>query len=128
MSSFNSIKEATKLWRDEFNAIPTKAVIALSECDPHNFEVLAVRDYDLANYCLFNNYAVPFPLFGTMWCFPNFDMEWAENNIKTIANCGFDVYNCDLLGGFVIGVNGCGYDFLSHHWAPLYEARYSNIK
>lgn len=116
----NTISKNVKAWVSEFNAIPTVAVKALSEHDPDGFRCLTLRDDDLDNYCDFNAYGVPFPMWGTMWTLPFFVNQWAKNNVATIKKCGVDVYSCDLLGGIVLGINGFGYNFLDHIWTPLY--------
>lgn len=63
------------------------------------------------------------PMWGTMWTFEeSLDDNWVRNNLETMRECGFWVYDSDELG-ILIGIDGAGYDFYDSHWIPLYEAR-----
>lgn len=65
------------------------------------------------------------PMWGTMWQFGNScDDYWLEelDGLQLMSNCGFRIYEHDEWGYF-FGIDGCGYDFYSEHWLPLYEAR-----
>lgn len=63
------------------------------------------------------------PIWGWLWTFDeSLDEEWVEENLETVAKCGFRIYESDELG-IVIGIDGAGYDFYSQHWIPLYKAR-----
>ena len=46
----------------------------------------------------------------------------ARENIDDVEACGFLVYDSDETG-ILLGVDGCGYDFYSSHWIPLYKKR-----
>ena len=73
-----------------------------------NFEVL--KEYGL-------------PMWNTLWSFSDScDINWAENHLQEIANCGFKIYQSEDYG-IIIGIDGCGYDFYESHWIPLYNAR-----
>ena len=64
-----------------------------------------------------------FPMWGTMWAFDNScDIDWLENNMQVMANCGFRIYESEDYG-YVFGIDGAGYDFYEYHWIPLYKAR-----
>lgn len=63
------------------------------------------------------------PMWGTMWEFKDIcDKEWLENNLQAVANCGFRIYESEDYG-YLIGIDGAGYDFYEAHWLPLYKAR-----
>lgn len=63
------------------------------------------------------------PMWGTMWEFKDVcDEQWLENNLQAVANCGFRIYESEDYG-YLIGINGAGYDFYQSHWLPLYKAR-----
>ena len=63
------------------------------------------------------------PMWGTMWEFKNMcDEEWLENNLQAVANCGFRIYESEDYG-YLIGIDGAGYDFYEAHFCPLYKAR-----
>lgn len=82
--------------------------LRLAAADEDDFEVL--RDETL-------------PMWGTMWAFSDpCDEHWLENNIRTMADCGFRVYESEDYG-WLFGIDGAGYDFYTAHWIPLYKAR-----
>lgn len=63
------------------------------------------------------------PMWGTMWEFKDIcDKEWLENNLQAVADCGFRIYESEDYG-YLIGIDGAGYDFYESHWLPLYKAR-----
>ena len=67
-----------------------------------------------------------FPMWGTMWQFgDSCDDWWLEENLQTMADCGFRIYQ--HVGedgwGYFFGIDGAGYDFYEAHWIPLYKAR-----
>ena len=63
-----------------------------------------------------------FPMWGTMWAFEsNWDNDWLEENIQTMANCGFRIYESEDYR-YIFGIDGAGYDFYEEHWIPLYKA------
>lgn len=64
------------------------------------------------------------PMWGTLWTFEEgFDTEWCRDNLETVANCGFRIYEYEPTGDIIIGIDGAGYDFYEAHWIPLYKAR-----
>ena len=63
------------------------------------------------------------PMWGTMWEFKDMcDEQWLENNLQAVANCGFRIYESEDYG-YLIGIDGAGYDFYEAHFLPLYKAR-----
>lgn len=63
------------------------------------------------------------PMWGTMWEFKDVcDEQWLENNLQAVANCGFRIYESEDYG-YLIGINGAGYDFYEAHFCPLYKTR-----
>lgn len=82
------------------------------ECDAY---IVVEDDYENHEYGL--------PMWGTLWSFStSLDDDWVKNNLETVAECGFKVFESDEVGVF-IGINGAGYDFYESHWIPLYKAR-----
>lgn len=66
-----------------------------------------------------------FPMWGTMWTFGDrADEYWLEElgGLQKMADCGFRIYEQEDLG-YIFGIDGCGYDFYSAHWIPLYRMR-----
>lgn len=60
-----------------------------------------------------------------MWQFSeDVDDWWLENRdgLKVMSRLGFRIYESENYGYF-FGIDGCGYDFYSAHWIPLYKAR-----
>ena len=63
------------------------------------------------------------PMWGTMWALKDrCDIEWLENNLQAVANCGFRIYESEDYE-YLIGIDGAGYDFYEAHFCPLYKAR-----
>lgn len=63
------------------------------------------------------------PMWGTMWALKDCcDIRWLEGNLHAVANCGFRIYESEDYG-YLIGIDGAGYDFYESHWLPLYKAR-----
>lgn len=63
------------------------------------------------------------PMWGTMWEFKDIcDQKWLENNLQAVADCGFRIYESEDYG-YLIGIDGAGYDFYEAHFLPLYKAR-----
>ena len=67
-----------------------------------------------------------FQMWGTVWQSVGLQSEWIGRNLDTVADCGFEIYEADDLDGYILGVDGAGYDFYEAHWVPLYEAQ--NLK
>jgi len=49
---------------------------------------------------------------------------WTDWNAvgQVAAQCGFEVYESPMFGGYVLSIDGGGYDFVDAHWVPLYLA------
>lgn len=65
------------------------------------------------------------PMWGWMWQFgDDLDVWWLEEKggLQIMSDCGFRVYQSDDWGYF-FGIDGCGYDFYTEHWCPLYLKR-----
>lgn len=62
------------------------------------------------------------PMWGTLWVLPYMDQDWIEDNLQAVADCGFRIYYQEDYG-YIIGVDGAGYNFYESHWIPLYKAR-----
>lgn len=66
-----------------------------------------------------------FPMWSRMWRFgDSCDDWWLEegDGIRIMSDCGFRIYSHEEFGYF-FGIDGCGYDFYSDHWLPLYNKR-----
>ena len=64
------------------------------------------------------------PIHGTLWELDSIEQykieEGNEELIKGLVECGFRIYETwDY--GYVIGIDGTGYDFYDSHWLPLYN-------
>jgi hypothetical protein len=136
--------EATKSWVREFNAIPQSLIqkvypnleedgldILITERECNNCrETEWETNEDEELVCCNCGYssedtceAWGMPMWGTMWTFgSSLDDHWVKENLETMRECGFWVYESDELG-VLVGINGAGYDFYESHWVPLYEAR-----
>lgn len=80
-------------------------------------EVTAYRD----EFEVVRNYELP--VWGALWQFKDpCDRDWLEDNLETMAKCGFTIVHSDKFGYF-FGVDGAGYNFYEAHWIPLYKAR-----
>lgn len=65
----------------------------------------------------------PLPSWETLWMFNNqFELKWVSQNIETLNELGFRVYEDSEKGHVFIGIDGGGYDFFEKHWEPLYDA------
>ena len=68
------------------------------------------------------------PMWSTMWSFGDkLDEDWllgryCESHLQEMADCGFRIFEQEDFG-VIFGIDGCGYDFYSEHWCPLYLAR-----
>ena len=50
-----------------------------------------------------------------------FDVEWILSHKKKVSELGFRIF--EIEEGFLLGIDGAGYDFYEAHWIPLYKAR-----
>jgi hypothetical protein len=109
-----TLEEAVKLWvRRDFSNIPTELI---KRAFKDNYEELELLSSEFPT--------LDFPA-GWGWMFHpecSLDEEWIKENIRKVQRCGFLVYDSEETG-ILLGVDGCGYDFYSSHWIPLYKAR-----
>ena len=132
-------------WVQGFNAIPGGLIEKAYKDNPEELELLAGGTL-VCGYCgnhaeddknpepcecgrtdvdEYHNEAIyAWPAgWGTLWSISNgLDEEWIENNLKTVAACGFLVYTSDETG-VILGIDGGGYNFYDAHWIKLYKAR-----
>lgn len=60
------------------------------------------------------------PMWGTMWIVDNLGYRMNDENfIQKLSEIGFRVYDTEF--GYMLGVDGAGYDFYEAHWIPLYD-------
>lgn len=77
--------------------------------------IVESEDHDAFEYGL--------PMWGTMWSFSTgLDDDWVRNNLETMRDIGFKIYESDEIGVF-IGIDSAGHDFYEAYWIPLYKAR-----
>lgn len=50
------------------------------------------------------------------------DQEWVEEHCEQIATLGFFVFKSEELG-YILGIDGAGFDFYEALWIPLYRMR-----
>lgn len=61
------------------------------------------------------------PMCG-MWAFrysSDNDIYFGGKDLEKFSDCGFRIYTSEDYG-FIIGIDGAGYDFYERHWYPLY--------
>lgn len=73
-----------------------------------------VEDYENQDYGL--------PMWSWLWNPESIDEVWIRENLETVSECGFRIYESDEVG-ILLGIDGAGYDFYEEHWIPLYKAR-----
>lgn len=63
------------------------------------------------------------PMWTTMWAMTEqCDDEWIAKHLKKVKKCGFAIFYSEDYG-YVLAIDGQGYDFYEEHWIPLYKAR-----
>ena len=110
--------------------------IVYSQFDDTEYEVLRVEngdnirvsdehgeEYEADIYDFYIECEPIFPMWATVWHAEGLQSEWIGRNLDKVAACGFEIYEADDLDGYIIGVNGAGYNFYEAHWIPLYEAQ-----
>ena len=115
---FDTKYDACRTWVNGFDRVPMDVVIKLWEHSGYNdfYEITPYTDEER------DEIYDTFPMWGTMWSFGNSaDEWWLENNLETMKECGFRIYESEDYG-YVFGIDGAGYDFYESHWMPLYEA------
>lgn len=109
------IEKATEKWVDTFNQFNTNMLFELYNNNPDDWELIH-PEYNSSVYA-------PFPMWATMWQFSDSaDIYWIEQNIQAMIKCGFCIYRSEQYGYF-FGINGCGYNFITEHFIPLYKKR-----
>ena len=93
----------------EENVILTKDGVQMVDVDKWDIDEIENRPF--------------LPMWSTMWQASNFLSYWIEENMETVASLGFQIYECDDLDGYILGIDGGGYDFYEMHWIPLYNAQ-----
>lgn len=103
--------EGAKRWVREWNNIPTEAIHQLSRVE----EVQRLTSDEPTDSHL--------PMWGTMFSFGDqLDDGWVEDNLASFEECGVMVFDVPSIG-YVLGIDGAGYDFYEQHWLPLYRKR-----
>lgn len=115
---YDTIREATQAWVNEFNVIPQGMIEQLMTDHPDEWEEVTVFDEDDEPYDVL-------PMWGWMWSFDSiFDEEWLEekDGIEVMSKLGFRIYHHEEFGWW-FGIDAAGLDFSSEYWIPLYKAR-----
>lgn len=152
MSKYLTVKEATEKWVSEFNSIEHSLIENVMKYCPDDFiEITPITkgDYvcsysgicgeaenvDYSNEQLdIEGQTFDFsdiykeqdelPMWGWFWTFNNsLDEDWVRENLVTVAECGFRIYEYQDTGTIYLGIDGAGYNFYDAHWIPLYKAR-----
>jgi hypothetical protein len=109
-----TLKEACELWINrDFSSIPSGLIKKAYHDDFEELELLT-SEYPTLD-------------FPSGWGFLfhpecSLDEDWIKNNIDIVEKCGFLIYQSEDCG-LLLAIDGCGYDFHSKHWQPLYRAR-----
>ena len=112
-----TIEQAARMWVRGFNAIPRTVVEKLTRLDIDSVQEITPGGRDEDSDFL--------PLWNTMWTFGDPpDDFWLqdEGGLEIMAEYGFRIYEQEDFG-YIFGIDGAGYDFMSAHWLPLYKAR-----
>ena len=104
-----NITEACQKWVNMMDSVPRKLIEKAYEDEEINELTDSLSEEKL-------------PMWGEVFVPERMDQEWIEENIETVADCGFRVYETDEIGVF-LGVDGGGYSFIEEHFIPLYKAR-----
>jgi hypothetical protein len=108
-----TIDDAVKLWvgRD-FSRISTSLI---KKAFKDNFEELELLSSEYPE--------LDYPACWGWMFHPecSIDELWIKNNITTVEECGFLVYDSKETG-ILLGIDNMGYSFFDKHWKPLYKA------
>ena len=47
--------------------------------------------------------------------------EIIRDNLEEVTNIGFYVFEHEITGNILLGIDGAGYDFYEDHWEPLHD-------
>ena len=111
-----TLEQAVNKWLKDFSSIPTMLVQRAYADDPDSLILLTSEYPDLG-----------WPS-GWGWMYSPDDAcdeRWIESNIDKVERCGFLVYQSEEFD-ILLGICGCGYDFIQEHWLPLYKIRGMN--
>jgi hypothetical protein len=109
-----TLEEAVKLWvTRDFSNIPT---VLIKKAFKNNYDELELLSSEFPQL----DYPAGWEYMFHPECL--LDEEWITDNIEEVEECGFLVYYSEETG-ILLGVDGCGYDFYSSHWIPLYKKR-----
>lgn len=141
ISEYNDILEITpvsagcRAWSNDYQDVCKVISTFEKETEDGEFETFALVDFDedvvdddskeieLPIEDLSREEQECLPMWGVMWAFnDSCDQNWVEDNLNTMAACGFRIYESEDFG-YIFGIDGAGYDFYSEHWIPLYKAR-----
>ena len=64
------------------------------------------------------------PMWGTMWLTDfngliGYRLQNNDNFLRQLSEIGFRVW--ETMEGYLLGIDGAGYDFYEEHWIPLYN-------
>ena len=106
------MRKECERWVESLNMIPVSLLERMYGYEGEDFirEVIDSGEEEL------------FPMHDWMWALNNYENEWMEKeeNQEITYECGFRIYYCPDFG-FLLGIDGGGYDFIKVHWMPLYS-------
>ena len=106
------MRKECERWVESLNMIPVSLLERMYRYEGEDFirEIIDSGEEEL------------FPMHGWMWALNNYENEWMEKeeNQEITYECGFRVYYCPDFG-FLLRIDGGGYDFIKAHWIPLYS-------
>ena len=109
-----TLDDAVRKWIGEFDHIPQSLIIKAYGDNLYD-EFVKLTEED--------EYEEFLPMFDTMWrVSDSSDTDWLKKNLDTVRELGFMLFWCEDLG-YVLGIDGVGYNFYEAHWTPLYLAR-----
>ena len=108
-----TLDEAVRLWTSrDFSTIPTELIKKAYKENPEELELLS-SEYPELDY----------PACWGYMFHPerSYDEQWIRDNIDIVESIGFLVYYTEETG-ILLGVDGCGFCFVTELWTPLYKA------
>lgn len=64
------------------------------------------------------------PMWNTFWRVCEISVyDYIMEHIKEVSTAGFRIYYDERDDELYLGIDGCGYDFISAHWEKLYDLK-----
>lgn len=73
------------------------------------------------NYHEYDDLSLAFPELD--WPAGYSTLFWSQDDrvLEYTSRCGFFVYESPDFNGYLLAIDGVGYDFIDEHWTPLYD-------